>query len=313
MSEQDRVIEALPVHNKNPFEELPNLYQRDLSIEGVILNQDDIDELSNLLEKQNGNASALEVEVAVKQLSPDSDVTKENLQTEADKAFRINYSISDVDEKSSIEGVDRLKLKDFNTPNEIKTIYLSTGGHFNRIYGRYPNNYVNIFLDFRRQSLALDLKTLPSNPTENRSCLNVVGYDEAWVISTYEKLTKFFRDRATKRKLLHGSGTYDFVLYLILVPLFLFYATRYEKELLSWLPTNSQVLTVGVYVYILIIIMFVFRQLFYFARWLYPTVEYVSGKLSSPTKYRTILTAIFSATFIGVIVDVVNSIFASIQ
>jgi hypothetical protein len=104
--------------------------------------------------------------------------------------------------------------------------------------------------------------------------VNVYGYNHDWVNSTHRQLQDFFGRLAVKRTFLHGSGTYDFFLYCLYLPLILWLMYRIERQVPNIFSAESRVSIVAAYIYAIVISLFLGRILFQYVRWLFPPVEY---------------------------------------
>jgi hypothetical protein len=221
-----------------------------------------------------------------------------NIEQDMREAFRVSVRIKATDGSTISLNDDSLFAKP-EFPENIESIYISTPHRFANIFpGCLPRNYIEIFLDFRRMPIALNLINLPSNPTPNESNFYLNGLDEGWIDSTFMKIESFFDKLRNNRSVIHRSGVYDIFLYVGFVPFALFWMMKIESIFLNRInELNPTFLTIFVYRYIIMFFGVIARLLFQYTRWVFPSVEYISAKRTGPMAHRALL-AFMSFTII---------------
>jgi hypothetical protein len=180
-------------------------------------------------------------------------------------------------------------LDDSIIPERIATIYCDTRSRFAALLNLPRANWVSILLDFTSPP-PLDWNPIPSSPTRNNSIYNISAQNEGWGTSLNSRLDSFLAERKTRRNWLHKQGAYDILVLVLGLPLALWAAARFGGLLIEGRELPS-VLSIACYIYLFLLALNIFREIFSFARWTFPKVELISPG-SSPTVYRAILAAI---------------------
>lgn len=168
-------VEARPPQHMQPTEpiRIPQ-YRRDLLPTNLVLSAEDIKDFCELLAEVNERAK----EIEYNRLDLSTFESPEQARQRVNELMPIeyNYSASNGD---SMQGLGIPKTEERAFPDDLKTIFASNASFAQRAINLRPLNTVEAFLGFEKPSLKIDLQSLPSNPTENRSVVNVAGRDEA--------------------------------------------------------------------------------------------------------------------------------------
>jgi hypothetical protein len=112
---------------------------------------------------------------------------------------------------------------------------------------------------------------------------------------------------------IHGSGTYDYFLYLIFLPVLIWLAFRYQSSsMLAWMREQTVFLNVVVGIYAFLLPLLFARFLFQYARWLFPPAEYQKTKRIGPSVHRAVAGAIFSTVVLGTAYDIAKGALKSL-
>ena len=160
-------------------------------------------------------------------------------------------------------------LTDEGFPNRVVRIEFSSLFLFQaQFFNLYPNNYFTVVFDLSRPSV-LDVNTLP---VANTSSATVAGFNTTWTNGLYDELVTFFRQRPTSRGWLHFNLTHTALVFIVGFPLS-FIVVYYLAAIIRRRAALPDALTVAVYVYIVLFVLFLFRIVFNYARWVFPPVE----------------------------------------
>jgi len=283
---------------------LPSRYRRDIRVENVILNQTDLVNLISIIQNKTNDAQRLHI----KSIGPASLDEQKELEEDIQRVFRISYNIMDF-EDNSFSGYDTINTNSGDFPDKIKSVYISNSEAFKEAAnGRLPQNSVDIFIDFKRPSMAINFFNLPSNPTENNSIANVYGLNEDWVISTHQKVREFFDKRKTKRSFIHRSGIYDLFLLGVYIPILLWVAFRIESKFPNAIKESSIVSLIAIYAYGVLLSLMLGRVIFQYLRWLFPIVEYDSKRSIAP-QIRGVIGIILLGLGTAFFYDIIRTVF----
>lgn len=283
-----------------------SLYRRDLNPTNLVLSADDLKEFCELLVEVNKKAK--EIEYSRLDLSAFDSPEQAKARVNELVPIEYNYVASNGD---SIQGLGIPKTDERTFPDDLQSLFASNAAYTERAVNLRPLNTVEVFLGFEKPSLKIDLQTLPSNPTENRSVINVAGRDEDWVISTAQKIDDFFNKRKAARPIIHGSGAYDYIIYLAFLPAVIWLFYKYAASFSSWLEQQTIFLNVILGIYGLLLSLLFARFLFQYARWLFPPMEYYKLSRWGAFIHRSIATVVATGVGVSATYDLVKAAIAS--
>ncbi|HLY56096.1 MAG TPA: hypothetical protein VKS60_11095 [Stellaceae bacterium] len=175
---------------------------------------------------------------------------------------------------------------DINAPTRIRSVLYTTQSVPQAILNHVPLDRITVFLDFSRPPL-LDFNRNPASTTPNESNFEIAANNESWFSSTNIKLSEFFVERQTGYEWLHSAGVYDILLLLVGIPLSIWASVKVSVifphiQQLDTLPRSIS------YTYAFILMLYTFRLLFSYSRWVFPKVEIESDIRKSPLRHRAI-------------------------
>lgn len=277
-------------------------YSRDISPTNVSLTANDIRELTQLIDEANARARNLEF----------ASLNLDNFDSPEDARNRIsdlmpteyNYRAGTGD---NVSGLGIPNVDDASFPDDLASFFVSNSSYTDRAIGQKPLNVVDVFLAFEKPSLKMDLLTLPSNPTENRSIINIYGRDEDWVISTTDRIEKFFDRRGTFRPAIHGSGAYDYFAYFLFLPiLLLLYINFSNSQLATWVDQQSTFINVVLALYAFLVSLLAARFSFQYIRWLLPPMEFYKRSKVGAYVHRAVAGFVLSGLAIAASWDILK-------
>src|SRR5205823_1062461 len=112
-----------------------------------------------------------------------------------------------------------------------------------------------------------------NQPTPNASHFEIIGSNQTWVAGVSDRVVNFLKARKRSRRWLHGATTFTLLNWFIGLPAAFWLIYRLDsvtQRLSSGLPAA---LRTGVYVYVFLLVLLVFRGLIYILRWLFPIIE----------------------------------------
>lgn len=282
-------------------------FQRDVFPKNNVLSADELREFCELLMEANERAKIIEYD--------NFDLTTFDSEEEAQKRvnemvpLEYNYTATN---GNSVKGHGIPKTNGQSFPEDLKTFFISNASYAQNAINVRPLNTVEVFLAFEKPSLKMDFETLPSNPTENKSVINVSGRDEDWVISTAERIQSFFKNRQTFRPIIHSSGTYDYILYLAFLPTLIWLFHKKGMAATEWLESQTMFMNIVLGTYVFLLSLLVARFFFQYFRWLFPPMEYYKRHRWGAYVHRSVAGAIGAAIILGGIYDLVKTAFNSL-
>lgn len=281
-----------------------SLYRRDLFPANLVLSAEDLREFCELIEEANERAK--ELEYGKLDLSGFESPAQARQRVNEVMPIEYNYKGQNGD---SMQGLGVPNTNERSFPEDLQSLFVSNATLAQRAMNYRPLNTLEAFLGFEKPPLKIDLQTLPSNPTDNRSVINVAGRDEAWVIATAQKIEEFFKPRRAYRPIIHGSGTYDYFIYLLFLPAAMWLFYKQGSGLTNWLDSQSVFLNVVLGVYAILLTLLLARFVFQYVRWLFPPMEYYKRSRLGAFIHRGFAAAIGSTIVLGAIYDATKALF----
>lgn len=176
---------------------------------------------------------------------------------------------------------------------------------------KQPINKFRIEFDFTKQKV-FDLISLPSVATPNKSFIDISGENETWVAGIYNKVKEFLQERTNKRGWLHINNIYDIFLWFLVVPLGFRFLYIINRSLPPRFSELSAFFKVACYLYFFILVLNIFRIIFNYARWIFPSIELIRSDKKGAVFHRFVLGSIILAilaTFISDLVKLLLPIF----
>ena len=228
----------------------------------------------------------------VLQSSLDGEVDEEELRYRCEEVFRITVVITGTDGEI-LSGYGAELFDSPNIPESILTININNNQAFETNLGRkHLNNFV-LHLDFSSPPL-VDTYNFVSNQTPNYSSLVVEGERQSWVASIEKAVMDVLKNRSNNRSFLHRAFVYDFGLVFFVLPVALLLCWRLSGFVETKFGSISLFLSTAAYIYIVILVLCVYRVLFGLLKLVFPTVE-LTNKNSQTEKHRKILYSILGS------------------
>ena len=191
-------------------------------------------------------------------------------------------------------------------PDKVKTLYINSELDLKDLYNWSPRNRFELLLDFTKSEL-FNLSLSPSISTPNASKISVIGLNSDWVSGVYRKVTDFIKEKKTRRRFFHRHSVYDLLILSVGFP-FSFWVVYKLSELINATFGGFSIFVQnGAYVCLFALMLHLFKILFDYARWIFPTVEYKEVK-DTAQKHRIFLYALLLAVFGNFLYDVIKII-----
>lgn len=194
-----------------------------------------------------------------------------------------------------------------NFPDQLKSVYVNSEIPLKAGYNYTPLNSFEIYLDFSKPDL-FNLSFLPSQETPNESNIKVQGYDATWVHGVFSEFNNFIKNKNSKMRWLHLHSVYDLLVLVLAIP-FSFWVSYRLSDIINNAFANASIFLLnGLYVYVFLISLTLFRLLFHYARWVWPLVEYQSNK-NKNINHQIIIGALVLGVVTTFIVDLIKNLF----
>jgi hypothetical protein len=282
-------------------------YRRDIFPTSLLLTAEDLADFCQLIEDANERSKNIEFN----NLDLSKFESAAQAREKVDDLVRVEYNYVAAN-GDSVLGLGIPKTNDRSFPDDLHTFFVSNSAYTKRAINVVPLNAIDAFLSFEKPTLKIDLRTLPSNPTENRSVINIYGRDEDWVISTTNRVQDFFRKRKATRPVIHGSGAYDYFLFLMFLPALIWLIVRYGENFLTWLEGKSLFVNVIAAIYALLLSLLLARFIFQYTRWLFPPIEYYKKSRVGAYVHRAVAATVGSTIILGAVYDIAKGLFAGL-
>jgi hypothetical protein len=221
---------------------------------------------------QERACSAAEIEVGLFQQNEQTDDQYEaNIKTLRD-SFQLKITITGFSGDELWGSIEEV-FDSVNFPEQVKSFFVDSELTLRAVHNFYPHNSFTIFLDFSKPRI-FDLSLLPSSGTPNESNLEVKGYDATWVNGVFNELKTFITKRSSTLSVVHNHSVYDVLLWVLGFPLSFWVCSKFSMSIDNAFGGNNAFVTAALYLYAFIAMLFVFRILFHYLRWVCPLVEY---------------------------------------
>lgn len=160
-----------------------------------------------------------------------------------------------------------------DAPETISSIEIESSAAI-QTYNVTPINRFKLVLDFSESPKIADYNPGGEN-TPNRSIIEVVGDDKAWVVGVSETVLAFFKNRKRKRRWgwLHSRELYNLVQAIFVIPACIWVAYRVDNWLITNWTESHIIMRSAVFLYVVLLIAWIARGLMGSLRWAFPVIE----------------------------------------
>ncbi len=269
-----------------------------LPINSVRLSLADISSIYERLTLVVAEQAEVELTALVKPPEKTDDEWNDYINRARETAFKITTTITGRD-GSSLLGNSSAVFNAANRPDKISSIFMSNVTAYQSFSSVKPLNSFSVNFDFTKSPL-LEGGVVLSAPTSNLSNLHVEGNREGWVASVQAAVSAIVEQRRTRRGWLHRAFRYDIGLFLFGLPFALYLCWRFSSIIEKTFNGLSGIIKAGAYVYVFLVALFIYRTLFGYAKWSFPTVELTDNN-DEASRHRAVLGAIVLALIVNVL------------
>jgi len=224
-------------------------------IKACRMRRDDLARLYRIINDRQIEAGQMFTQQVLIQQPTESNEQFQDRRTRVANTFITIVTVTGSNNEAVIESGEHFLASD-NIPDKILTVFYSTITGPNSIGIATPPNRMTLLLDFSRPTI-LDFSKLPTYATENTSHFQIFAASEPWFTTLNTRLTEFFNARRTGFNWLHQQGIYDLSLLIVGLPFALWLDYRLSTNIDTL--TMLTVLKSGLYIYIFIAALFIFR------------------------------------------------------
>ena len=189
-------------------------------------------------------------------------------------------------------------------PDGLLAITFDSAPRFNMQLNYDPLNRFRLVLDFREPGALISYD--PWNyPTPNESSFTIIGNDQTWVAGVNEMVLSFLKARKRSRRWLHGPLTFTLANWLIGLPAAFWLIYRMDSLTQRFVAGLPIALRGGIYIYVFLTLLLIFRVLIYILRWLFPIIE-LEGSRSKAV--RATVSTVEVGLLTGLIYDVLKAV-----
>ena len=231
---------------------------------------------------------------------PNNQEHSEQLNLERERAFQISVTIYGRDGES-LFGYGTDPFDSPNIPTPIESIFITNNTAYQTVTDRNPLNNFSLNLDFSTPPL-VDNNNPVSNPTPNFSNLTVEGDRDAWVASIYQAVMGVLSKKSNGRSFMHAAFVYDIALGILGLPVAIYLCWRISGFVQAYLGVLNPFIAAAAYIYVFFLVLNLYRVLFGYTKWAFPTVELTDNENRSKT-HRKVLGAILLSLIGSAIYD----------
>jgi len=273
-------------------------------ISSFSLDKDDMRKFCDLLQERSSSAAEIEVTKFNR-----GDMDEEKYQ-EAIKLLRecfdLRVTVTGVNGEELYGTIDEV-FDSVNFSDNVKSLYVNNDSVLRAVHNYYPLNSFQVFLDFSKPKI-FDFSFMPNQGTPNESNYEVQGYDATWVNGVFSEITKFIKQRSSTLSIVHSHSIYDLLLWFLGFP-FAFWACLKMSTYIEYVSTKTNIFVESaLYFYCFVAVLFIFRVLFHYLRWICPLVEY-KPKDSNINTHRTVLGMLLVGIIGTFITDIIKALF----
>jgi hypothetical protein len=272
--------------------------QKQIPVLAVQLSLTDVKTIYERLVLQLAEQANMEIAAAVKtegQTDEQFEIFKKNAR---DQAFKVTTSIVGRDGQT-LFGEDASVFNAANKPDKISSIFMTNVTAYANFAKIRPRCAFDLNFDFSKPPL-MDVKNPVSAPTQNFSKLTIEGNREAWVATINEAVAGILNGRKTRRGWLHKGSVYDLGLLILGLPFGLYVCWKFSDIIQNSFGRIHTFLAGAAYVYIFVTALYLYRALFGYTKWAFPTVE-LSDNNDEARAHR----AVWSVIVLSIICDVI--------
>ena len=274
-------------------------------IDSAKLSKEDLCRLCEKLEERINSAADLEVNNLARPdntTAEDFEAIKSNLRA----AFQLAVTVKGTDNQE-LYGTPSDVFNSPNFPENVLTLYANSSSRLQGSLNYTPRNEVEVVIDFSPPA-KFDFNTSPGVATKNDSRFVVTGIDATWCNGLFHELERYFESRSNYLPWIHKGDFWNLLFWLIGIPICFWITYRISPFVSAAFGGISQFVLAAAYLYLFLMAAHFLRAIFWYARWIWPKVEYVGGR-SNVIAHRVAVISIALGLVSSVLYDIFKSLF----
>ena len=275
---------------------------RKIRIEAKTFSLEDIKNIYKRLAIEVDDQATREINEMQKPADQSEDEFKK-YKNDARKAFRVTVTITGINDKSeeedSLYGDSEDVFNSPNIPERISSIYMTNKTAYRSFAKVEPYNNFELFLDFLKPPL-IDHNNLISSPTPNGSNLEIHASNNAWIGAITLAVSGILDKRRNRRSFLHRGSVYDIGLFFPVLPIAIYICWSFSTFIENHFGAINVFLSSLIYIYLVFLTMWVYRILFGYTRWAFPSIE-LNDKSDNEQYHRSFWKKLVSGIVISLI------------
>lgn len=275
-----------------------------LPVGSAKLSKHDLHRLSEILDERISDAAEIELANLKKPDEMDNDYF-EDARRKIKEAYRLNITITGTNHQQ-IFGTTSEVFNNLNYPDNVLSYYANSATALRGNLDYTPRNELEINLDFSPPA-KFDFNTSPGVATRNESNCVVRGFDSTWCNGLFHELESFFKARTNHLPWIHQGDFWNLLFWTIGIPSCFWVVYRMSDPIYRLFSQVSPFVLAAVYLYVFMMAAHVFRAIFWYARWIWPKVEYLGGR-NNLGAHRVVLFAVSTGLLSAIVYDVIKAL-----
>lgn len=273
-------------------------------INSLSLTRSELRQLCEILEERAQAAADLHIDQLRDELRGHEN--RAELEDNIRDAFRLNITVRGSEGKELFGSIGDV-FGSTNFPKYVEAVYVSSDFRAENIYDFTPGNSFELLLDFSKTN-PLDFTLQPSNQTPNASNIEVRGNNTTWANGVFNEVVKFVEKRPASIEVIHKRSVYDLLVWGIGFPLSFWVVYRMKGVINNIFGDFHSLVVNGAYLYLALVVVMIFRSLFMYSRWVWPSVE-LRDSDDSGFPHRATISTITVGVVTSFIYDIISALF----
>jgi hypothetical protein len=275
--------------------------QKEYQIKASTITPDDVKRLSEILIQKTNEAKEFEI-TKYKEIYSNNPTEFENAKKNIDETFLLAISIKGKNGEF-LGSFDPLKIIEHEFPDDLISITFDGKWPYQATHNNVdPSNWLTVNLVFFKEDI-FNLSNFDDSKLKGLSNFRLTGSNTTWVNGVFGELKQYFENKSNARGWLFGNDIYSILIAFPILPLVFLFAYKIDNIIGISSSQLNTISKVGILIPILFILLYGFRILFNYIRWVYPYIEYFNGKNNKTNIHKNLVWAPITAISGYVIIE----------